>query len=322
MNFFRLPTVNLLRLVIEDPVDLAYFGNIKPSVLQRNLVGTIIKYADIDTTKLKQVICKFDYTDTSVRISCKLLALFYTPWLEPVDTNDVEPNNLYGVRISNKTQIIMCTDSSILAHFELAAKSENWILRNVDRNFDQERTLLQLHSVEVVSSVKGIFESAFYNSIYESAASPQENYLSRVIKAVSFKNCYKNGSLSSSVHSLLLIGDSGSGASSLATAIANDFGAFVLNISAGTFYARAVRNTATMEPNDNVVNGLHSFPTRGATANWARQELQKAIMCIRSLGADESMPCVLLLSDLHALAPRRGKESQQIEAETGLIEVT
>lgn len=98
---------------------------------------------------------------------------------------------------------------------------------------------------------------------------------------------------------MLLCGPSGSGGKTLVQCTAHQFDAHLLTVSAASFYAGA-----TME----------------ATREWAQKQVRELVLCGLSLRR-----CVLVLGDLHLLAPAapaRSTDAKLTEAEGGIAEVS
>jgi len=188
------------------------------------------------------------------------------------------PTTWYGARISARTQmVVMKEDISgvwCAATYAFGMKPDLQLPSELERC----RRLWGYQSSEVRSSLLGYIDSVFglgAASLSARAADP---------------TVHKCGSL-------LLVGESGSGASSLIRFSTSYLHAKTVVLSGGTLFA--------------LTGG------RAVTVQWVRQQLCAAITLSTSLGR-----CVLLLEDLHALAPRiLNTDMQSVDVHEAIVEV-
>jgi len=197
----------------------------------------------------------------------------------PMDKNCGSVAPWYGARIEARTQVVVMEEetSDVWRAATYAFSVRPDLLQQLSSSeMKRCRSLWNYQSSEVRSSLLGYIDSVFGSAVAveESSSAAGSSYDDPTV--------HKCGSL-------LLVGESGSGASSLIQFSASHLHAKTVVLSSGTLYA---------------LTG-----SRAVTAQWVRQQLSAAIALAASLGR-----CVLLLEDLHALAPRSGSLSPDIRS--------
>lgn len=190
----------------------------------------------------------------------------------------------YGARITARTQVVVVMKEETsgvwrAATYAFSVRPHLLQQQHPSSEMERCRSLWNYHSSEVRSSLLGYIDSVFGSA---SAAESSDG---------SDPTVHKCGSL-------LLVGESGSGASSLIHFSASHLHAKTVVLSSGTLYA---------------------LGGRAVTAQWVRRQLSAATAVAASLGR-----CVLLLEDLHALAPRRGSLSsdmRSVDVHEAIVEV-
>lgn len=199
----------------------------------------------------------------------------------------------YGARITARTQVVVMKEESSgvwrAATYAFSVRPDLLQQQQLPSSeLERCRSLWNYQSSEVRSSLLGYIDSVFGSAAItvESSVSAAPSYVDPTV--------HKCGSL-------LIVGESGSGASSLIHFSALHMHAKTVVLSSGTLYALA-------------------GGSRAVTAQWVRRQLSAATALAASLGR-----CVLLLEDLHALAPRRGSLSpdmRSVDVHEAIVEVT
>ena len=328
----------LYKLPVLDSIQLIPIGkcerNLQPSILHRTIEGKAISFKTSEV-RLKEgsrrsIKCTIEIK-TSLTLHSSFCALFEVDGLEKLpDLTSVEdlvllasvssissceneiPQECYGAMISSRTQIILVnkvaddSDAPTTIHrefqcFEFSHHRNSYVLKTTRRtkaktDNGKGAMLMKLHSIDVTSSVMGYMEAIVgqHAAITWNSETTTSNSTAQHID----RRHHRHQKLT--FGSLLLTGPSGTGCTTLVTAAAALCAANVLTLSAGTLYARAPAGQGS-------VSGL-----------WARRQVHEVVMCALALKR-----CVLVLDDLHFLAPRRGgSTARHTEAENGIIEVS